>query len=96
MLRGRGWYVVGHRTVQVIERDTLTSGRHFEVLTFFGGRLIDLRYPPIRCRTLSAARSAAIERLYEAGGCSPFRPGPRPPSVELARCGDVFALEALA
>jgi hypothetical protein len=96
MLRGRGWYVVGHRTVQVIERESPWDGPNFVVMVFFGGRLIDLRYPPIRCRTLAAARRAAIERLHEAGGYGPFRPSQRPPSIEWARCGDVLGLEALA
>jgi hypothetical protein len=95
LVNGRGYCVVGWRTVQLVR---IGNGRasEFAVIVLFSLARLDLRFPPLRFRTLTAARRGALDRAREAsGGCPIEFPATWSKSIEFVRCGDLLCFEAL-
>ena len=94
LTHGRGWYVVGKRSVQVIERAD-SDGQYFAVFVLFPGCRIDLRFLPVRYSTLRKARNAALDLAQQAGAARLEWPRYAGPRIDGVTCGDILCLEAL-
>jgi len=91
--RGRGWYTPC-RTVQLLRRRKNEVGPRYTIWTFFSGRRVDLRFPPIGCNTFAKAQRMAFDRLEQAGGARVLTG--RRGGLDLARAGDVVGLDDVA